>query len=294
MMDLAKLLISGSNAAVVVFVVSSTLGVGLRLTINQILTPLRNGRLVALSLLANFVLSPLAAIAIASVLRLDEPLRIGLFLCGVAAGAPFVLKLAEMAKGNMPFAVGLMVVLMVTTVGYMPLVLPLLLAGVSVDAGKIAQSLIVLMLMPLALGLAGRAWFESTAARLAPLVGSVSSVAMILVIVLTTAAYFPSVISVVGTLAILAAVVFTAVCLGIGWVLGGPAEDARGVLGLGTAQRNTAAALVVAGQNFSDAKVVVMITVFMIVAFAMLVPLARFFARRADAAQLKVRPTAAR
>jgi H+/gluconate symporter-like permease len=37
-----------------------------------------------------------------------------------------------------------------------------------------------------------------------------------------------------------------------------------------------------------------MITVFMIVAFAMLVPLARFFARRADAAQLKVRPTAAR
>jgi bile acid:Na+ symporter, BASS family len=294
MMDLAKLLISGANAAVVVFVVSSTLGVGLRLTISQILTPLRNGRLIALSLLANFVLSPLAAIVIASVLRLDEPLRIGLVLCGVAAGAPFVLKLAEMAKGNMPFAVGLMVVLMVTTVGYMPLVLPLLLAGVSVDAGKIAQSLIVLMLIPLALGLAGRAWFESTAARLAPLVGSVSSVAMILVIVLTTAAHFPSVISVVGTFAILAAVVFTAVCLGIGWVLGGPAEDARGVLGLGTAQRNTAAALVVAGQNFSDARVVVMITVFMIVAFAMLVPLARFFARRAHAAQLKVRPTAAR
>ena len=293
-MELAKLLISGANAAVVVFVVSSTLGVGLRLSISQILMPLRNGRLVALSLLANFVLSPLAAIAIASVLRLDEPLRIGLLLCGVAAGAPFVLKLAEMAKGNMPFAVGLMVALMVTTIGYMPLFLPLLLAGVSVDAGKIAQSLIVLMLIPLALGLAGRAWFGPTAARLAPVVGSISSAAMILVIVLTTAGHFPSVISVVGTFAILAAVVFTAVCLGIGWVLGGPAEDTRGVLGLGTAQRNTAAALVVAAQSFDDAKVVVMITVFMIVAFAMLVPLARFFARRADAAQLKVGAAAGR
>ena len=56
-MDVAKLLISGANVAVVVFVVSSTLGVGLRLTINQILTPLRNGRLVVLSLLTNFVLS---------------------------------------------------------------------------------------------------------------------------------------------------------------------------------------------------------------------------------------------
>src|SRR4030095_6607593 len=138
-MELAKLLISGANAAVVVFVVSSTLGVGLRLTISQILTPLRNGRLVALSLLANFVLSPLAAIAIAKVFSLDDSLLIGLLLCGVAAGAPFVLKLAEMAKGNMPFAVGLMVMLMVTTVGYMPLVLPLLLAGGSVDAGQIAQ-----------------------------------------------------------------------------------------------------------------------------------------------------------
>jgi BASS family bile acid:Na+ symporter len=52
------------------------------------------------------------------------------------------------------------------------------------------------------------------------------------------------------------------------------------VLSLGTAQRNTAAALVVAGQNFTDAKVVVMITVVMIVSFAMLMPLAQFLARR--------------
>ena len=46
-MDLTKLLLAGANASVVVFVVSSTLGVGLRLTVGQILTPLRNGRRVA-------------------------------------------------------------------------------------------------------------------------------------------------------------------------------------------------------------------------------------------------------
>ena len=91
-MEFTRLLISGANAAVVVFVVSSTLGVGLRLTVGQILTPLRDVRLVVLSLLANFVLSPLAAIAIASVLQLDEPLRIGLILCGVAAGVYQQLK----------------------------------------------------------------------------------------------------------------------------------------------------------------------------------------------------------
>ena len=82
--------------------------------------------------------------------------------------------------------------------------------------------------------------------------------------------------------------IFVAICFGIGWVLGGPGADTRGVLSLGTAQRNTAAALVVAGQNFSDAKVVVMITVVMIVSFAVLMPLARVLASRQQAGGVRV------
>jgi len=292
-MDLTKLLLAGANASVVVFVVSSTLGVGLRLTVSQILTPLRNGRLVALSLLANFVLAPLAAILLANVLGLAEPLRVGLLLCGVAAGAPFLLKLTELSKGNMAFGVGLMVVLMVVTVGYMPVMLPVLLEGVSVDSWKIAQSLIVLMLIPLAIGLLVRAQLESVAARVAPAVAVISTISMILVVVLTTAGHFKSVLAVLGTFGILAAIVFTAVCIGIGWLLGGPAADTRSVLALGTAQRNTAAALVVAGQNFDDPDVVVMITVVLIVSFAMLMPIAGFFARQRGGGQVGAQ-TAAR
>jgi len=291
-MDLTKLLLSGANASVVVFVVSSTLAVGLRLTVGEIVTPLRNRRLVTLSLLANFVLSPLAAMALAGVLGLDEPLKAGLLLCGVAAGAPFLLKLADLSKGNMPFAVGLMVVLMVITVGYMAVVFPRLLEGASVDPGNIARSLILLMLIPLALGLAVRARFPSLAARVVPVIGGLSSVSMILVVTLTTAGNFKSVLSVLGTFGIFAAVVFTAVCAGIGWILGGPTSDTRAVLALGTGQRNTAAALVVAGQNFSDPKVVVMITVVLIVSFAMLVPLSRFFASRAKAGRLVIEAAA--
>ena len=103
---------------------------------------------------------------------------------------------------------------------------------------------------------------------------------MIFVVALTTAAHFRSMLSILGSFGIVAALIFVAICFGIGWVLGGPGPDTRGVLSLGTAQRNTAAALVVAGQNFSDAKVVVMITVVMIVSFAMLMPLARALSRR--------------
>ncbi len=91
----------------------------------------------------------------------------------------------------------------------------------------------------------------------------------------------------------MAAVLFTAICFGIGWVLGGPGADTRSVLSLGTAQRNTAAALVVAGQNFSDPKVVVMITVVMIVAFVMLMPLSRVLARRQQPGDVRADAVAA-
>ena len=279
-MSISELLIKGANLSVAVFVVSSTLSVGLGLTVPQILAPLRNGRLVVLSLLANFVLAPAVAIGLARVLGLDEPLEIGLLLVGVAGGAPFLLKLADLAKANMAFAVGLMVVLMVITVGYMPIVLPLVLAGVSVNPGNIARSLILLMLIPLAIGLTLRAWHATAAARVRAFVAPVSSISMIFVVVLTTAGHFRSMLSILGSFGIVAAVIFVAICFGIGWVLGGPSPDTRGVLSLGTAQRNTAAALVVAGQNFSDARVVVMITVVMIVSFAVLMPLAGALAKR--------------
>jgi BASS family bile acid:Na+ symporter len=75
---------------------------------------------------------------------------VGLLLLGTAAGAPFLPKLAQIAKGNLAFGVGLMVLLMVVTVGYLPLVLPILLPGVSVNPAEIARSLFLLMLLPLA------------------------------------------------------------------------------------------------------------------------------------------------
>src|SRR6266699_3839084 len=56
-----ELLSKAVPIAMLAFVVSSMLAVGLSLTIRQIVDPLRNGKLVFLALLANFVLIPLGA-----------------------------------------------------------------------------------------------------------------------------------------------------------------------------------------------------------------------------------------
>src|SRR5262245_11649905 len=114
------------------FVISSMLAMGTGLTVGQIVTPLRNARLVTLALFANFVLVPLGALALAKGLGLAEPLGVGLLLLACAAGAPFLPKLAELAKGNLPFAVGTMVLLMVITVVYLSIIVPFLLRVVPV------------------------------------------------------------------------------------------------------------------------------------------------------------------
>ncbi|MGC2060814.1 MAG: bile acid:sodium symporter [Candidatus Sulfotelmatobacter sp.] len=261
------------------FVVSSMLAVGLSLTVGQIVAPLRNGKLVFLALLANFVLMPLGALAIARILRLDEPLGIALLLLGAAAGAPFLPKLAGIAKGNLAFAVGLMVLLMVLTVAYMPLVLPLLLEGVSVEPMKIARSLVLLMLLPLGAGLALNARFRSIAERMRAPLNRISSLSLVLLIVLLLVTNIQNVISLFGTRGILASILFLLAGAGIGWLLGGPGLGTKGVLSLATAQRNIAAALVVGGKDF-DAKVLVMIVVVAVVGLLILMPLARVFGTR--------------
>jgi bile acid:Na+ symporter, BASS family len=274
------LLNKASNVAMLSFVVSSMLAMGSGLLLGQIIEPLRNVRLVVLGLVANFILMPLGAFVLAWMLRLDEQFGIGLLVLGCAAGAPFLPKLAQLAKGNLPFAVGMMVLLMVITVAYLPIVLPLLLEGVTVNPLQIAQSLVLLMLLPLGVGLFLKARFEATAARVKPWLDWLSNISLILLIGLISAANIDKVIQVFGTRGILAGLLFIAFGFCVGALLGGPSNDTKNVLALGTAQRNIAAALVVASQSFSDPKVVVMVIVVAIVGLVTIMPLARALGRR--------------
>jgi BASS family bile acid:Na+ symporter len=264
------------------FVVSSMLSMGLSLTVGQILVPLRNYKLIVLALLGNFILMPFAAFFIARLFRLDQPLGIALLLLGTASGAPFLPLLARISKGNLALAVGLMVLLMVVTVGYMPLVLPLMLEGVSVDPVKIARSLVFLMMLPLATGLLVRARLSRLAAKVQPSLSRLSILSLALLIALLLITNMQNVLSLYGTRGVLASILFIAAGSGIGWVLGGPQPDTRGVMALGTAQRNIAAALVVGGQNFKDPKVLVMVVVVAIVGLLLLMPLARYVAKRSQ------------
>jgi predicted Na+-dependent transporter len=276
------------------FVVSSMLAMGLSLTIPQIIEPLKNVRLVVLALVANFVLVPLLAYIILLVIPLEQSVGIGLVVLSMAAGAPFLPKLAQGAKGNIAFAVGLMVLLMIVSIIYMPIVLPLMLKGVSVNPWDIARSLIVLMLVPLAIGLLIKSHSADAAAEYQPVMSKISSLAILVLLVVGLGMNISSILSFIGTGGIVALLLFIIGSLAIGFVLGGGEAPVRNVMALGTAQRNVSAALVVSAQNFSGTNTLSFVLVGAILLLLILLPTARQLGARSAAAAAGPQPAPAK
>ena len=167
-----------------VFVVSSMLSIGLAARSAEIVAPLRSPVWVLRALIANFVLAPVVALSIAAVLPIDHGYELGLMLLGFAAGSPMLPKLAEAGRADVASATALMVLLMAGSVVVMPLALPLFVKGVQVNPWRIAAPLVVLMLVPLLLGMAGQRFAPQTGAKLLPAVTRTSNIGFVAVVLL--------------------------------------------------------------------------------------------------------------
>lgn len=282
-MTLSEFLTVMAQLSGLIFIVTSMLAMGMSLTTAQIMEPLKNVRLVVLALLANFVLVPLLAYGIILVIPLEQSLQIGLIVLATAAGAPFLPKLVQGAKGDVAFGVGLMVLLMVVTIIYMPIVLPLLLPGVEINPWDIAKSLIVLMLIPLTLGLLFKSHSADAAGHWQPIMNKISSLAMLVLLVVGLGLNISNIIGLIGSWGLVALLLFIIGSLLIGMLLGGGNPGVRSVMGLGTAQRNVSAAILVSVQNFSGTSTLPFVLVAAILLLLVLLPAAkRMGARQTD------------
>lgn len=264
--------------SLLVFVICSMGNMGLILTVSQILHSLFSIRLLLIILVLNFIIAPLAAIGLVSLLPLSEPIAIGLLLLSTAAGAPILPKLAQIAKGNTAASVGIMVLLTVITVFYLPLVLPFLVGDVEVNSSQIVRSLIVYILLPLVTGFLIRVRFDEIADRLQPLLAQTSNIALLLLIVLAVVLNYKSLLGLISSFGLFAVMLFVIGLLIIGYSLGGD-NDMRSVFGLSAAQRNISAALVVAGENFGT-EVTTYLLVAGIISLLILMPVAGVLGRR--------------
>lgn len=236
-----------TQVGILTFVVAGMAGLGLGLTVTQITTPLRDVRLLVTVLVANFVAVPLIAVLAARVLPMDDSSASAVILLGCCAGAPFLPTLAKLAKGDQALSVGTMILLMVVTIGFAPVVVPLAVEGVSVSAGDIASSLVIFMLVPLCLGLVVRARYSDLAESVVGGFNRASSAGLIVGMVAGLLVTWRDVFGSIGSWIFIGAIIVIAAGLGAGWLFSaGRSASDRLVLGLATAQRNVSAALVIA------------------------------------------------
>jgi BASS family bile acid:Na+ symporter len=203
-----------------VFVLGTIISMGLSLTMKQITGPLRNVRFVIITLLANFVIVPIAAYIFIQVFALDESLAIGLLLVSLAAGAPGLPKMAEFAKQDTATATSMMVLLVVVTIIILPIALPLLLAEVSVTFWDIASGLVYLMLIPLAISLFVRARYPEAAASAQPYFTQASNISLLFLMVLMVVLNFNNVVGLFGSGGLLASLILVIVSAAGAYLLG--------------------------------------------------------------------------
>lgn len=262
-----------------VFVIATMLNVGLTQKLSAIAAHLKNRTFVLKMLAANFVFAPLLMIIALYFAPFDPALKAGLLIFSLGAGAPFLIKLTQTAEHELSLGAAVMMVLMVVTVPYMPIVLPRVLSGVSVDALAIAKALLIQMLLPIGVGMLFAQLLPSLAKRLQPWVGRIGNLAMYAMVVATLIGYFPNLLNIIGTGAFLVGLVFVAAAFGFGYLAGWGKDHLEDIGGLGTAQRNTAAGVIVAIQNFKDPNVFVMLTLANILGIVMLLFVAKALSR---------------
>ncbi|MBW2122971.1 MAG: bile acid:sodium symporter family protein, partial [Deltaproteobacteria bacterium] len=229
----------------------------------------------------NFVLVPLFVYGMLAVIPVPEGVKIGLILLSLAAGAPFLPKLAEIARSDAAFSIGLMLLLMVVTIFYLPVMLPFLLSGAKISSWAIAKSLILLMLIPLLAALFFRARAEAAAKRLQAVFTKLSNIALIVLAATLIILNTKSLIAMVGP-SLIAIVLLLIAAMLIGYGLGGPGRDGRVVLSLGTGQRNISAAILVAAQNFKDPEVTLTMVALAVMGLVIMLPVAGRMGKRAS------------
>lgn len=158
-------LVKGVNYALMVIM----FGMGLTLTPPDFGVIARRPWPVLVGVLAQYIIMPLAALAVTWAFRLDPALAVGVILVGCAPGGTASNVVAYLAKGDVALSVAMTAVSTLLS----PLVTPILtkyLAGqyMPVDAAAMAKSIMMIVFIPVVLGLLLRSFLPKLVEAILP------------------------------------------------------------------------------------------------------------------------------
>ena len=244
-MNAAKLIGLGINLSMALMV----LGVALSAAGERWRDVLARPALLVRSLIAMFVVMPVVAVLIAKNFELNRALLVALLLLALSPVPPILPSKQIKAGGSATFVLGLLIVAALASIVIAPAGADLIgrLFGQDLDVpfAPVARVVGISVLLPILLGLVIARLAPAFAAKAA---GPLAKVAGILLL----ASFLPALWVAWGSIAaqmtnftVLAIVIFVAIGLLVGHLLGGPQDDDRTALALATATRHPGVAVAV-------------------------------------------------
>lgn len=241
---MGQILLNIQAIAIIVFMVSNLLDVGLTLELADALAALRNLRFVLIALVWCFVVGPALAVLLTRIIPLAEPYALGLVLLGMAPCSPAIPMMVKNAGGKMAYLSAFILVAYAGTVVLMPLMTPWLAKGFAADPSTIGKPLLLFIALPLVVGALIRAVAPSLAGTFASIVKVLANLNNIVLLGVLLWLHTNEIVSAVGTYAIGSQVLYYALMGAGSYLLAFPLPyEQRVPLTLGVCTRNVGPAL---------------------------------------------------
>lgn len=234
----------GTTAKILVltFLVASMLSLGMQTGVSDLRSLLASRSLLVRTLLANFLVTPILGVALVLVVPLEPHVAGALLLLACTPGGLSAIQFTSQVKGSAALSVAVMCLLALLAVFVSPLILKLVLPAsvqMVIPYGGALLFFLVVLLVPLLAGMLLLGKAPGAAMKLSSLAALVGLVAFIGFMVATGAARKLAV-GEIGLVAVGAMLLFILASMAVGWLMAGPARDARRVLASATSMRNAA------------------------------------------------------
>jgi BASS family bile acid:Na+ symporter len=230
--------------SVILFMVGNLLAIGLETDVRAALAPVRDVRFLVIVVVVDWVFAPALAVAIVRALPMAEPYAVGLLLMSLAPAAPFLPMMVRRAGGDLSYTAAFMLIAALGTVLMMPLGVPLIVPGLSIEAWAVARPLLVLLVLPLGIGMGLRAVHRPIAEKVLRIARPLATVATGVLLLAVAIRYGQGFIGAVGSFAIAGQLLYAGGLIVGGYLLAiGLPPARRSVVSLGGCTRNLGAAL---------------------------------------------------
>jgi predicted Na+-dependent transporter len=251
-MSADQLLTALFNAGVVISVGATVLSLGMTYTVGQLVAPLRRVGLVVAMVVLNAVLIPAIAWGVAKGLPIKAASVDGLVLATLGAGSAAGIKAAQLSKkADLTLAVSVVVVLQLVNIVSVPIWAGQVVSGASLSAWEILKSLLLLVLIPLAVGLIVKARYAEHAAEWTIGLVKVANLALVIAIAAGIAVNWHAIVDLFGSWVLAASVLIIAIAVGLGMLLGmllgGKSAETRNTTGLVSGLRFGSLGLIIIG-----------------------------------------------